>query len=443
MSRIVSTLMILAGMLLALFGIGADHLLPGASPGYSLPQIMVFACGSLLATGGIRWRRTGIPSLPKTIARKHGARIVAVSLVTLLLLEIILTVLGKPTYYPAEISNEPLDIVPWWACDEQGCRYVPDAVERACANGELQGRYCVVNEQGYADRKDFTIAPPPGAYKILFLGDSFTFGMTADLGKSYVETVERLLPDAVVWNAAIPATGTNQAAATFAVLGPLLRPQLTILGFYMNDFRDNRFPAGCRHRRVLDDGTVVGVGICYIDRYGNLIRAPWTEATLQLARAGRLPPPNEAVRRIGNTRLGSLLLSLKDWLESLLDSGEYRSTLPHEIEETRAYLHALKDQAAAVDSQLLVLLIDVRSDLGLYPGRFEIAHELIQELDLPFIDTRPFIHTPDDFAPLPDDHWNNRGHQKIGALLSECVEKLIAGGALANCENVQLPLGAG
>ena len=55
------------------------------------------------------------------------------------------------------------------------------------------------------------------------LGDSFTAGYNAEIGKSYVETIEANLPDSIVWNTAIGGTGTNHALASFESLAPLLK----------------------------------------------------------------------------------------------------------------------------------------------------------------------------------------------------------------------------
>ena len=73
--------------------------------------------------------------------------------------------------------------------------------------------------------------------------------------------------------------------------------------------------------------------------------------------------------------------------------------------------------------------------------RFETAIELLRELGIPYLDASPFIQLPDDYMPLPDVHWNNAGHQKVGMLLSECIGVLIEGGELADCENVTIPGG--
>ena len=61
------------------------------------------------------------------------------------------------------------------------------------------------------------------------------------------------------------------------------------------------------------------------------------------------------------------------------------------------------------------------------------------ELQLPYIDPTPILDPDEDYAPLPDNHWNNSGHQKVGALLSDCIEVFIATGNLGDCENVIMP----
>ena len=39
----------------------------------------------------------------------------------------------------------------------------------------------------------------------------------------------------------------------------------------------------------------------------------------------------------------------------------------------------------------------------------------------------------------PDVHWNNAGHQKVGALLADCIEIFVASGNLDECEHVAMP----
>ena len=45
------------GILIALFGVGIDYVLPGTSPGLNLPQLLVIAAGLALSLGAHQLRR--------------------------------------------------------------------------------------------------------------------------------------------------------------------------------------------------------------------------------------------------------------------------------------------------------------------------------------------------------------------------------------------------
>ncbi|MCY3833244.1 MAG: GDSL-type esterase/lipase family protein [Chloroflexi bacterium] len=438
MSGLVYNLAFALGVGIALFGLAVDYVMPGASPGFNIPQLLIVAAGSLLALGALGLRRYGLPRRSTGNWLNLCAQALLVTLVTLLALELLLTALSHPTYYPTELSETPLERAPWWTCDELGCRFVRDVVMSACEDGELRGRSCIVNEQGFADTQDFTYSDDMSRRpRILMLGDSFTQGYAADVGDSFVETLERLLPEALVWNAGIGGTGTNQALATFAGLGPALRPQLTILGFFSNDFQDNLYPLDSKLRSVLDDGTIEVIRYYVLDAAGNPLRLELTASLLEYARAGRLPIPNEFERLVGNTRLGSLLLQLKERIDALNVSSDAHFERAKEL--TRAYLQSLQQSVAAQGSEFLVLIIPFRPDLTPPKMRYETLIQTLRELDIAYLDPSDVLKAPEDFAPHPDVHWNSAGHQKVGALLSECVEAFIASGDFSGCQYVWAP----
>ena len=440
MHKVVYWFLLCLGLLIGLLGAGADYIFPGASPGLNAPQLLLIAFGLILAFGARLLRRSGAPRRLTRAIRKHGVQVIVITLITFLCLEILLGLIGAPTYYPTERSEEPLDLAPWWTCDDLGCRLVYEAVAAECASGSMDDRRCIVNRQGFADDEDFVFdASLEGRFRILVLGDSFTHGFHADPGKSYVETVEKTLPEIALWNAAIGATGTSQAVATFAGLAPIFRPHLTVLGFYVNDFADNLFPADNIALYLDSNGDMNFIRRYVLDSVGDPVPVPLTASQAAFARAGRLPIPHEFERRVGNTRLGSLLLSLKERLESLLIPKDSDPRHELETERTRAYLQALRRQAQSHDSQLLAVLIDQRQDAAAPLMRFTDAIELMLELGIPYLDTTRFIQAPDDYFGLTDGHWNNSGHQKVGMRLSQCIERFMASGNLGDCSDVVLP----
>ena len=263
------------------------------------------------------------------------------------------------------------------------------------------------------------------------LGDSFTFGMSADIGKSYVETIEANFPQSVVWNTGIPGAGTHQALALFRVYAPILQPQLTILGFFMNDFTDSRLPMDFqlwvtpRHGRVLmrrqDDSSGEG---------GTLDK----QMAYYYYAHGIEPPVSEIHRLMGRTRLGSLLLRLID-----IARGESpNDVIEREREVTRRYLQDLREAAAAQDSALLVLLIPRPEGIPHPTANYRAALQLFEELGLPYLNPIHLLDGELDYSP-GDFHWNNVGHQKIGAVLSDCIEVFQVSGDLVDCELVKMP----
>ena len=359
-----------------------------------------------------------------------------IALATLLVLEIILSISGMSALVPAIPADYRLSEAPWWVCDEAGCHYDYASVQPACESGELKGRVCAVNRQGYSDSEDFEL---PADYedrtRILLLGDSFTWGMSADLGKSYAETLSAAHPDAIVWNAGVPGTGVNQALLAFDAFAPVLMPQLTILTFFDNDFDDNLLPIDSWMNALDSNGKAFHIRKYAIDHEENVIA--FDTQDLAYIRVHQKQPPNsEWDRLLGSTQLGSLALRLRDALTPAQPAPE---TMVRRRQVTRQYLLELKQAVAASGSDLLVILVPRRADTHNPSARFLLAQELMQELAIPFVNPASILVPNLDFALLPDEHWNNTGHKKVGKLLSDCVQRFFASGALTDCDHVTRP----
>lgn len=66
------------------------------------------------------------------------------------------------------------------------------------------------------------------------------------------------------------------------------------------------------------------------------------------------------------------------------------------------------------------------------------AADLFEELGISYITPIEILDAASDYAP--DWHWNNSGHLKVGALLSDCVDKFVSQRKLNDCSHVVLPL---
>ena len=104
MTRRLYNLLFAIGLLVVLFGVGVDYIMPGASPGLNLPQALININRSCTRRKRYIAARRGIPRRLKRSLRKHGLQALVITLLTLVALEIILSIiLGMPTYYPDRI----------------------------------------------------------------------------------------------------------------------------------------------------------------------------------------------------------------------------------------------------------------------------------------------------------------------------------------------------
>ena len=94
--------------------------------------------------------------------------------------------------------------------------------------------------------------------------------------------------------------------------------------------------------------------------------------------------------------------------------------------------------AAEWGAALLVMLIPHKDNLDNVSERYQTAIQLMRELRIAYLDPIDSL-AASDYSAGSDFHWNNAGHQKIGALLSACLESFFASGDFAECEHVETP----
>ena len=212
-------------------------------------------------------------------------------------------------------------------------------------------------------------------------------------------------------------------------------PNLPSSAFTGNDVIDNLLPIASRYEVVDRLGRLVYIRPFRFDAWDNLI--PIDESTARyFAVHGVYPPANDIERLLGSARMGTLLLRLRD---SIAEIGKAERRLAKGVELTRLYLRQLRESAASHDSALLVVLIPYIHELTGKSERYDIAVALMEELELTYMSLKNVMIVEEDYAPVPDGHWTNAGHQKVGALLSDCVEVFIDNGNLGDCEHVVMP----
>lgn len=412
-------------------------LIPGTSPGLSGPQIMMILGGVILLVIGLLFRKVStrraiFRDLPKNLAIST-----VMVVITLVILELVLSITNMPTRYPTDIPDTFLTEVDWWTCDDSGCHYVYDAITQACNNKEISGRRCMMNPQGFHDTQAFVYDDAfDDSLRVLMLGDSFTFGGTAEIGSSFVETIESNLPDAVVWNTGIPGAGTNQAAASLSAFAPILNPQIAILGFYLNDFEDNMMPYDSYFMGVDDTNYPLSIRQYMIDDNGTVTKLD-SQSDLYYRYFQVDPPQSELDRFVGTTRIGSLVLNTGDAIQQMINKSN-GIRLSKQVDATRQHLITLQDYVASHDIAFFVLLIPSREDLSAPTPRYLSALDLFNELGIPYIDPLDDLILT-DYAPDPDIHWSTEGHVKVGDMLTECLVTFEQSGDINDCDRVIMP----
>ena len=371
--------------------------------------------------------------------RKNLSAGVLVALASLLALELLLTALGVATHYPSEIPAVDYEPAPWWTCDAAGCHYVARHMGEVCKDSAEAIWTCDINAQGFHDTQDFVAsADLASRLRILAMGDSFTFGLSADEGMSYVDSIELKLPKSIVWNTAISGTGTEQALASFRAFAPVMKPHISIYGYFVTDFDDNLLPIDGYFVGVDENGRPIGIRKHLIDQWGNLVKLDQSTA-LYYHERGIYPPRSPFEHVLGKTRLGSLLLNAERAI--VRGSGlSMRVINEKRLASTRKMLTELRDEAAALDTRLLLLMIPRKEDILHGPGyKYRSAIALFDELSIPYMKLLDALTVADDYAPEGDGHWNTAGHQKVGTILSGCLSAFQERGDFSGCERVATP----
>jgi len=115
---------------------------------------------------------------------------------------------------------------------QQGERRIPGVYSFRYSNNSL----------GWRGRREYREAKPTD-YRVLFLGDSFTYGTGVNDDQTFAALVEKTLRadrlSVEVINAGCPGKGTDYELKCFQTVGRKFHPDLTVLCFFPNDFQDN------------------------------------------------------------------------------------------------------------------------------------------------------------------------------------------------------------
>jgi lysophospholipase L1-like esterase len=268
------------------------------------------------------------------------------------------------------------------------------------ASVRLVSKQYYANSRGLRDR-EITPERGPGEFRILCLGDSYTWGQMVPANTAYPKALERLLAEKpsrtrpVVINAGQLGWSTTHEAAWLVREGLRYRPDVILVGFFLNDAEVDHYAL----ERLLPEPLerrLAGSYFYFFLKY-----------RIHLLRV----------------RFG-LAESYTDYLLRLYEPGSAGWA------QCREALARIDDAARSIHARVLVLILPVIQDWSAYP--FGRIHEAVAEecraLGIPVEDLLPAFRA----SPLPwkdlrvgpnDEHPNAEGHALIAREALAALER--------------------
>jgi peptidoglycan/LPS O-acetylase OafA/YrhL len=271
-----------------------------------------------------------------------------------------------------------------------------------------------------------------GSYRILTTGDAFTSAEGVDTDQSWPRVLERRLQDKLgerrveVMNFAISGYGPNQYAEVVDEFGPMYRPDLILIGFFVNDYGD-----------VLVSDEKVRQEIGFWRPPPASLRAILNLSHLRHLIGVKLRGMLEEVFRHRPNWYGYYLGNFR-----YLERGDHDwSTFGREMAEER--LTHVANTAEAIGAKVAIAMIPAPvqacgpDELEYYPRHVDLSdrehfdqelpqrvtREIAQRLGITFYDLLPVLRSVDGHCPYQprNMHWTAAGHEVVAAYLSQAL----------------------
>jgi peptidoglycan/LPS O-acetylase OafA/YrhL len=279
---------------------------------------------------------------------------------------------------------------------------------------------------------EYPVARPSGTLRVFTIGDAFTSAEGVDTDLAWPRLVEaklseRLKPRKVeVLNFAITAYGPNQYAAIVKTFAPLYRPDLIIVGFFVNEYEDvqldtEEYQGGIGFDSPASDGWYA---ILRLEHLRKLIRLEFADRVYEIRRR----KPRGHGYFLGN------FAALERGQEKLTVTGR------NLVKERLAQIRRVADDVGA---KVIILMIPApvqicgADQLAYYPGYVNLNDSSKYDLDLPqrmteelattlrlgYHDLRPFLRSLNGECPYQrrNMHWTEAGHRAVAAHVAELL----------------------
>ncbi len=410
MTRRITIRAIAGAALNALVGLGAVAVGVGFAPILSTPDVSTWyapsrlACWAIAAAfvlGGLR-----LVVRARAASAANSALALGVSLLCVVGCEYALAYVGVEPAQQLSVEVPPL------------AKREDQVIVRGEGTRQLHAAYWRTNSDGFGDPDEFVPGDANGASRrVMILGDSFAFGLSATLQEfGFGELLERFLDattDTVVWNTGMPGKGLAWQLDCLQRWGGILRPQFIVSTLFANDYSDALYPV---------DQYYVFKGGERVVRYARLADGEVRLLTPHQAyvRAHAPQTPHEYLMTLRTaTALDSLLHQIDHALGAILVRPN--ADLGPGAPEVERVLREIRATSESLGATLIVLLIPERLDTMNVSQTYRASRRLCSEIGPICVDPLPEL-TRMDYRPPPNGHWRDTGHAKAADLLVEVIE---------------------
>jgi hypothetical protein len=263
------------------------------------------------------------------------------------------------------------------------------------------------------------------------LGDAFTSAEGVDTWQSWPRVLESVLGERLtgtrveVLNFAITGYGPNQNAAVFREFGPRYRPDLVLIGFFVNEFFDARL-------RDESFRSAIGFELPAQNSISSYLGAAQTRRLLQQ----RITDPLRELVTGTSRPYGYFLGNFRAF------EAEARDDLLEGAETARLRLAEIESIAAAAGAEVVLILIPASvqvcdpRDLPYFPravdlgdrARFNldcpqtVAGQIAQDLGIVSLDLREPLRALRECPYHPwNMHWLPEGHRAVATFVADAL----------------------
>lgn len=274
---------------------------------------------------------------------------------------------------------------------------------------------------------EYPVARAPGTLRIMTVGDAFTSAEGVDTDLAWPRLLEGLLADrrAEVLNLAVTGYGPNQYAAVVSKYAPLYRPDVILIGFFVNDYHDalwtdDAFRASIGFGRADANSPAAILSLAHLRR---LVRLRLVEP-LRARLSGQPAPHGYLLASLAALERGSPVVT---------ESG--RAIVAERLGEVRSVARQIGARVVLVGIPAAVQVCPVDA-LAYYPrqadledaARFDldqpqrVTRELAQELGLEYLDLREALRAaPECPYQRENMHWTAAGHRLVAATVAKAL----------------------